>query len=115
MAESATKRLAARGFVLAATALLATASLLLSIRYVQRDICTDRLENEGGSVSGHFSGIWTYRCVYTAPFEVPHMRTAIRDHSTAFVVCWDAFWLTCLILVCASLVALLVRRRRLAR
>jgi hypothetical protein len=101
-------------FILAATIPLSAALLLLSLRYVQRDICTDNLAGEGGSASGHFAGIWTYRCVYTAPFEPSHLQTAVRDHSTAFLVCWDAFWLSLSMLGCASLIALLVRWRRSA-
>jgi hypothetical protein len=108
MNEQGIKQLIAHGFVSAATILLSAMSLLLSVGFVQRDFCTDGLENEGGAVGGHLVGIWTYRCLYTAPFEPPQMQIAVRDHSTAFWVYWDVLWLTYLILACASLVVLLV-------
>jgi hypothetical protein len=96
------------GFISVAVILSSVVCLLLSLYRPLREFCTDGLDNEGGGVSGHYVGIWTYRCVYTAPFNPPHMRFAVRDHSNVFWVYWDGFWLTGMLVAGASLIVVLV-------
>jgi hypothetical protein len=95
------------GFISVAVILFSAVCFMLPFYRPERQFCTDGLANEGGGIGGHYVGIWTYRCVYTVPFNPPHMRFAIRDHSRALSVYWDGFWLICLILACAALVVLL--------